>query len=62
MNLESIIGILYCIIGFVHLAVFAYKRDLRKDYSNPMDAFVATFAWPLVDVLWLIGHRQPRRP
>lgn len=61
MSIESTIGIAYVLIGVVHLAVLT-ARASRKRYlrTNFMGPFMATYAWPVTDALWLINRRRRR--
>ncbi len=59
MGTWSIIAIVYLAIGFVHLTAHttmvlrAISATPPKDFGDPMDVVVVTFAWPIFDVLWL---------
>lgn len=60
MDLETIIGITYSAIGAAHLVVYVWKNIRQHKRSEPMECFVAVFAWPLVDAVWVL--KDPRKP
>jgi len=53
MNLESAIGVVYCLIALIHLAAIGVIRHVRKRFHDPEEVAVFAFAWPIVDALWL---------
>ncbi len=58
MTVESYIGILYCLIGLVHLAVLTIKTIKTRTFYDAEEIFIVTFAWPLADVLWVIKRAK----
>lgn len=61
MNIESIVGILYCLIGIVHLVIGWISVIRSKNFTNPEAAFLLAFAWPIVDAVWIIKKLKLKR-
>lgn len=55
MNIESMIGIAYCLVAMIFL-IGKTVGHLQRRYYEPGDLLTA-FAWPLLIVLWLIQRR-----
>lgn len=57
MGTWSIIAIIYLAIGFIHLTVHTAKAVKAlasgRSIGDPMEVVVVTFAWPIIDILWL---------
>lgn len=55
MSITAYVGILYCVIGALHLIVLTIKRIKNRTFSEPEEIMIVTFAWPLIDMLWLMN-------
>lgn len=56
MSIGSLIGTGYVAIGLVHFVIYVVKAV----YSEPEELVIVTFAWPLVDILWLRAKHSNR--